>query len=338
MSPLRWGLIGASDIAATQMIPAMHARGDNVVAVQSASIAWASTFAARENISVAVTDLTHLLERDDIDAVYISSTNEKHHAQVLAAARHRKHILCEKPLALSVAHGQEMLAAANSSGIIFAVNHHLPGSATHRAMRALVAEGAIGEPLAVRVAHAVMLPERLRGWRLTNEPGSGVILDITCHDASAVQAILGRRSTHASGVAVSQGGWANESSAPDAVMATIRYEGNVLAQVHDAYTVEHAPTSLEVIGTEGALFGSGIMTSNPSGTVTLWSRGGDRDIDIPDRPDLYRFVLDAFADAIAGQGEPSVTAQAGFAAMATALAVQQSAQTGRTLAIEQLID
>ena len=165
-----------------------------------------------------------------------------------------------------------------------------------------------------------------------------MILDITCHNAAAIEAILGRRSIDASGLAVSQGGWANESTAPDAVMATIRFEGNVLAQVHDAFTVEHAPTSLEVIGTEGALIGIGIMTQNPAGTVTLRSSGREQEIAIPERPDLYRFALDAFADAVSGRGEPSVGARAGFAAMATALAVQESVQTGRTITIERSVD
>ena len=165
-----------------------------------------------------------------------------------------------------------------------------------------------------------------------------MILDITCHDAAAIQAILGRRSIDASGLAVSQGGWANESTGPDAVMATIRYEGNVLAQVHDAFTVGHAPTSLEVIGTEGSLIGIGIMTQDPVGTVTLRSGGGEREIVIPERPDLYRFALDAFAGAVAGQGEPSVNARAGFEAMATALAVQESVQTGRTIALGRSVD
>lgn len=338
MTHLRWGLIGASDIAASRIIPAMAWRGDTIVAVQSASQEWASTFAVRANIPVTCTELTQMLERDDIDAVYISSTNEKHHQQVLAAAMHGKHILCEKPLALFVTHGQEMVAAAESRGVVFAVNHHLPGSATHRAMRRLVAEGAIGEPLAVRVAHAVMLPDRLRGWRLSNAPGGGVILDITCHDAAAIQAILGRPSIEASGLAVSQGVRADESTATDAVMATIRYEGNVLAQVHDAFTIGYAPTSLEVIGTEGALVGLGIMTQDPAGTVMLRSAGGEREIAIPDRPDLYRFALDAFADAVAGRGEPAVTGRAGLAATATALAVQESVQTGRTIAIVPTVD
>src|SRR5205807_621519 len=122
---------------------------------------------------------------------YISTTNELHGEQAIAAATAGRHVLCEKPLALSLVDAWSMVAACERAGVVLATNHHLPAAGTHRAIQRIVADGTIGEPLAVRVFHAVSLPDRLRGWRLTApERGAGVILDITCHDAAAVRAIL----------------------------------------------------------------------------------------------------------------------------------------------------
>ena len=190
-SSIRWGLIGASDIAETRMIPAMRRLGHDVIAVASGSADWAATYAGRNDIP-ASGSVEDVLARDDIDAVYISSTNELHRSQTEMAAAAGKHVLCEKPLALSIADGRAMLAACERAGVILATNHHMPGSGLHRTIRHLVADGAVGRILAVRVFHAVMLPERLQGWRLENRAGGGVTLDITCHDASVLNPQIGR--------------------------------------------------------------------------------------------------------------------------------------------------
>jgi 1,5-anhydro-D-fructose reductase (1,5-anhydro-D-mannitol-forming) len=328
---LRWGLIGASDIAATRMIPAMRRLGHDVRAVLSSAPERAAAYATANAIPHATGDLAALLARDDIDAVYISTTNQLHGPQTLAAAAAGKHVLCEKPLALSLHDGWSLVDACSAAGVVLAVNHHLPGAATHREIRRLVAAGAVGRPLAVRVFHAVELPERLRGWRLADpHAGGGVILDVTCHDAAVTNALLGRP-VEVAAVAVRQG--PGEAAAEDAVMAAIRYEGDVLAQAHDAFTVAHAGTGLEVHGTEGSITATGVMTQDPVGTVVLRDRSGVREVGVDDRPDLYDVILRAFFEAVREGGEPTVSGAQGVAALAVALAVREAARTGRTIPI-----
>jgi 1,5-anhydro-D-fructose reductase (1,5-anhydro-D-mannitol-forming) len=252
-----------------------------------------------------------LLGRDDLDAVYISTTNDLHHPQTLAAAAAGKHVLCEKPLALSVDDAWEMIAACREAGVLLATNHHLPAAGTHRAIRKLVGDGAVGRPLAVRVFHAVYLADRLQGWRLTGQGrGAGVILDVTCHDAAAVRAILGRDAVEAAAVAVRQGPCA--AVAEDAVVSTLRYEGDVLVQIHDAFTVAFARTGLEVHGSEGSIVAVDVMTQGPAGRVTLRDRAGEREVQVPDRRDLYEVALEAFAARSAATGGRSWTASMGL--------------------------
>ncbi len=71
--------------------------------------------------------------RADIDAVYISTTNELHRDQLFAAAKAGKHVLCEKPLALNLADARAMVASCRSRGVVMGTNHHLRNAATHRA-------------------------------------------------------------------------------------------------------------------------------------------------------------------------------------------------------------
>src|SRR5690242_1132289 len=104
-----WGLVGASTIARQYMVEAIRAqRGHEVVAVMSHSRERAQSFAHEHGIASAVDSLDALLRDPAVHAVYISSTNEQHAPQAIAAARAGKHVLCEKPLALTLADAQAM--------------------------------------------------------------------------------------------------------------------------------------------------------------------------------------------------------------------------------------
>jgi len=328
---LRWGLIGASDVAATRMIPAMRRLGHEVSAVGDPTPDWAATYAERNGIPAAGS-VEELVARDDVDAVYISTKNEFHRDHAILAAKAGKHVLCEKPFALSLEDGEAMLAAAAGAGVILGTNHHLPGCDTHRAIRELVQDGAVGRLLSVRVFHAVMLPPRLQGWRLASKAGGGVALDVTCHDAAVINPLVGALPMDVVALATKQGSW--ESAAEDALMSTMRYANGVLVQTHDAFTVAYAPTGIHVIGEDGAILATDVMTQEPIGTVVLRDASGEREIDIPNRRDLYEINVSGFAAAVSGEAErPVVTGLEGLQAAQVALAVRQAAESGERVVL-----
>jgi 1,5-anhydro-D-fructose reductase (1,5-anhydro-D-mannitol-forming) len=314
------------------MIPAMRRLGQEPLAVLSSSPDRGRDFAEQNDVGRVVTDLADLLSDERIDAVYISTTNELHRDQTLAAAQAGKHVLCEKPLALTTAEAWEMVSVCREAGVVLATNHHLPGAGTHRRVAELVRNGAIGRPLAVRVFHAVKLPERLQGWRLSQaDRGAGVILDITCHDAAAVRAVLGKDAVEVAAVTVRQGPW--DAAVEDAVMTSMQFEDDILVQTHDAFTVAYAETGLQVHGDAGSIYASGVMTQDPVGEVRLRDAAGERTIDPEDQRDLYEVGLDAFAHAVAGCGAPIVDGADGAKAVAIALAAKQAAETGQTVTV-----
>lgn len=331
MTSIRWGLIGASDVAATRMIPAMRSLGHQVVAVGDPTPEWAAAYAGRNDIP-ASGSVEDLVAHDDVDAVYISTINDLHRAHTELAAAADKHVLCEKPLALSREDGEAMLEACEGAGVILGTNHHLPGAGTHRKLRELVASGAVGRLLAVRVFHAVMLPERLQGWRIGSRAGGGVALDVTCHDASVINPLLGGLPVDVVALSTKQGPW--EAAAEDALMSTMRYADGALVQTHDAFTVAHAPTGMHVIGTDGAIFATGVMTQDPIGTVVLRDAAGEREIEIEDRRDLYAISVAGFAAAVTGEADrPVVSGLDGYRAAQVALAVRQAAETGERVTL-----
>ncbi len=334
--PLRWALVGASDIAATKVLPAIRAVGDSAVVVRSGSGEHAEAWAREHDVPDAVTDLRAAVERDDVDAVYVSSVNAQHRAHVEAAAAAGKHVLAEKPLALSLDDARAMVEACRSAGVVMATNHHLPASPTHRAVKRAVQAGMVGEVRAVRVHHAVQLPQRLAGWRVDDPVGGGVVLDVTVHDAAAVAAILGGRALSVEAVGLNQD---NDAGGPfDAVMTSAEWEGGVLVQTHDAYNNPHLPTSLHVLGTEGALVADDCNTGDPVGHVTLWRDHAGDPVDVGRRDDLYEVTVRAFGAAVAGEGEVLVSGADGVRSLAVSLAVLESLRTGAraTVASAQL--
>jgi 1,5-anhydro-D-fructose reductase (1,5-anhydro-D-mannitol-forming) len=332
--PLQWALIGASDIAKTRMINAINAQSySRVAAVYSSDSERAKAYAGENDIPKAFDDLALLLADPEIDIVYISTTNELHRDQALAAAAAGKHILCEKPLALSVADARQMLTAAQTANVVFGTNHHLRCALTHRTLRRLIQEGVIGKPLAARVFHAVYLPPRLQGWRLTRpEAGGGVILDITVHDVDTLRFVLSAEVTDVIARAAGQG--LAKGQLEDAVMGVLHFEGDILAQFHDAFTIKHARTGLEIHGTEGSLIAVDVMTQEPRGRIVLQRDGQESEIQLEQPEDLYIYAVRHFDAAVRNGTLPCATGEDGVRSLAVALAALESSKTGFRIPIE----
>jgi 1,5-anhydro-D-fructose reductase (1,5-anhydro-D-mannitol-forming) len=329
-----WGLIGASDIAKTRMIGAIKGQPDSaVVAVMSMSEERARRYAAENGIPHSYASVEALLADRDVDVVYISTTNERHKHEVTMAANAGKHVLCEKPLALTMPDAREMLESCKKARVVLGTNHHLRNAVTHRTLRRLIKEGAIGKPLAARVFHAVYLPPRLQGWRLEKTgAGGGVILDITVHDADTLHFALDDDAEEVIALSGQQG--LAKSGLEDAVMGAIRFRSGLLAQFHDAFTIKHTRTGFEVHGTDGSLIAEDVMTQEPRGQLFLQKDEKREEIDLGKHEDLYARQVRLFNAAVNGRGTPFATAEDGVRSLAVATAVLESAKTGQRVAVQ----
>ena len=326
-SSMGWGLIGASTIAKEHMVNAINAQvGHHVQAVFSTSQERAEQFASAAGINKAYDSLEALLADPLVHIVYISTTNELHYSQVLAAAAAGKHVLCEKPLALNIKDAQEMVKACEKAGVVMATNHHLRNAATHQAMRDLIASGAIGQPLFARVFHAVYLPPHLQGWRLDQpQAGGGVILDITVHDMDTLRFTLNSEPIEV--VGMSQSASMAQQGLEDGVMAVVRFANGTLAQLHDAFTVKNAGTGIEYHGDKGSLIGKNVMTQQPVGEVILRNADGETNIEL-NHHNLYVKGVASFCAAIDKKGPVAATGLDGVKSLAAAIAVVNACKLG----------
>jgi len=323
---IRWGLIGATVIGREWMINAIREAGGEIAAVMSTDRERGQAYAEEFGIPLAVTNLNNLFA-SGIDAVYIATTNERHRGETIAAAEAGIHVFCEKPLAMSLADAQAMVAACRKAGVVMATNHHLRNAATHRAAREIVGSGRLGRPLSARVVHAGYLPKHLHTWRLNNPAaGAGAILDLVVHDSDLLRFVLDDEPEAIATVA--QNGGLAIDGVEDAAHSVIRFRSGLLAHLWDGFTTKYAETSFEVHGTDGSLVARDCMSQSPRGTLVLRTAAGDEPIPL-DHQNLYARGVRAFHDAIAGKGKPAATGEDGVVSLAVALAALDSARTGR---------
>lgn len=328
-----WAILGASTIAREHMVGAIAAdpRAETV-AVLSRSMDRAAALAQEGPSAAAYDDLDRVLADPRVDVVYVSTTNDQHKGQVLAAAAAGKHVLCEKPLALTLEDAVEMRDACRRAGVVMGTNHHLRNAATHRAMQELVDSGAIGTPLAARVFHAVSLPPSLQTWRVHDPAaGGGVALDITVHDCDVLRFLLRREVREVTAMGTSQG--LASHGLEDGIMGVMRMDDGLLASFHDGYTVAHGGTGLELHGTEGSLIGRDVMSQQPGGEVFIRRGSTLSPVTVGEPESLYGRSVRLFDDAVLGEGAPAVSAEDGLRSLAVGLAVQESMRTGAAVKV-----
>ena len=323
---MRWALVGASTIASDHMIGALRGvEFGKIDWLVSGSAQHGGAYAQRHSIPNLTTDLDVMLRDKGVQAVYISSTNEKHYGQALACIAAGKHVICEKPLAMSVAEAVLMVQAANAAGVTFATNHHLRCSGSHRAVRDIIASGRIGTVLSLRIHHAVHLPPHLQGWRINDAgAGGGVIPDITVHDADCVRFLLGEDPVSV----VAQAGTSGMGDGvEDSVMSVWAMPSGAMVMAHESFTHPFAGSGLEVHGTHGSIFARGVMTQLPVGEIHLVTAEGRELVPYSDH-NLYVEAVRRFADAVAGRGQPAADGRDGVKSLAVALAVRDAARSG----------
>jgi 1,5-anhydro-D-fructose reductase (1,5-anhydro-D-mannitol-forming) len=323
---MKWGIIGASNIAKSWMINAINAQPDaEVAAVYSSSSERAQQFALETGIPKFYGSLADFLKNEEIEAVYIGSRNDEHQGQAIEAARAGKHILCDKPLALSTEGAQAMLNAAAEAKVVLGTNHHLRSATIHRKMRELIKSGAIGTPLAARSFFAVLLPIESQGWRTKkSEAGGGVVMDITVHVADTLRYVLDDDVEEVVALTANQGMTA--TGLEDGVMGVMRFKKGLLAQFHDAFTIGDDVTGLQVHGTGGSLFAENNMLQAPNGRLFLQKNGTREEVQVGPLENHYELLVHAFINAVRGNGQPFATGNDGLKSLAVAKAVLESAR------------
>ncbi|MFL4953356.1 Gfo/Idh/MocA family protein [Streptomyces sp. MMS24-I31] len=187
---LRMGVLGCADIALRRMLPVIAAHESaRIVAVASRDSAKAALVSDRFGCS-AVTGYQRLLDRDDIDAVYIPVPPGLHHEWVVRALEAGKHVLAEKPLCTAYEEAVDLMRLARRLGLVLAENFMFLHHSQHATVRSLVEDGTIGE-LQVFSSSFGVPPLDPASFRYRPDLGGGALLDVGVYPLRAAQLLLG---------------------------------------------------------------------------------------------------------------------------------------------------
>ncbi len=189
--PLRWGVLSTATIAVTKVIPGLRrAERAEVVAIGSRDPSAAERWATELGIGRAHGSYEAVLADSEVEAVYIPLPNHLHAEWTIAALRAGKHVLCEKPLALTAADARRMLAVAEETGLVlmeaFMYRHH----PSWLAARAHLADGRIGRLMAVQTWFSYYNDDPTNIRNIV-EAGGGALYDIGCYGVNLSRMLFG---------------------------------------------------------------------------------------------------------------------------------------------------
>ena len=157
-----------------------------------------------------------------------------------------------------------------------------------------------------------------------------MIPDITVHDADTIRFYLGEDPVEVVALAGASGMGAGVE---DSVMSVWTMPSGAMVQSHESFTHPFAGSGVELHGTEGSIFGRGIMTQKPLGELDLVDAAGRHAVAF-DRHDLYARSVALFVEAVAGRGRPAADGVDGVKSLAVALAVREAARTRRAVRVD----
>ncbi|MDQ1723741.1 MAG: hypothetical protein QOG52_769 [Frankiaceae bacterium] len=295
---VRWGFIGAGGIATGALGPAIaNAHNAQLQAVAARDLARARALADKFGGAVAYGSYDDLIADPDVDAVYISLSNDNHKPLSLAALAAGKHVLCEKPLGMTAGEVEEMTAAAQAAGRILMEASWYRWHPRTQAAELLVADGTIGTVRSVESAFTIdnVSPDNYR-----HEParGGGALYDVGCYPVSASVWAFGGADPERVEARIE-----DSATGVDFVTeATLHFAGGGTAHIYSGMN-ETERQSLVITGDAGSIeFGEPALTANHTAPAELWvtTAGGVERIEFP-AADPYQLMLEAMSDAILGR-------------------------------------
>jgi len=313
---IRYGIIGFGRFAEKSIAPAIRrARNSEVVALQKRSAEEARKKADECSIPLAFSSVDELVRHPDIDAVFIVSANAAHCPGTVAAANAGKHVIVEKPMALSAGEAQEMIDACAANGVKLMVGHMVRLSPLVRRTKELIAAGRIGSVKAARAEFMYDARVSHRKWLIDRAvAGGGPVVDVGVHCFDTLRYVLGGEPS-----SVSAAVWPlpTAASTEETAYVSLRFPGGVLASVFCSYTAPYRRVTLEVIGTEGVITVPDFTAGDRPGRVILTRGKGDapgvpvaEEIEVPN---LYIEETAMFTDWILGGPEPELSGSNGLA-------------------------
>lgn len=339
-----WGVVGSCGIARRRTIPEGIVPASNAKLVglydrnSEGNAELARTFGAQ-----ALESLEDLLAAE-IDAVYIATPVFLHGEQVARCLEAGKHVLCEKPLALSVAQAQTVVNLAKARGVQLGTAFMMRFHSQHQEALKIIQAGKLGKPVYARAQLSCWYPPIKGAWRQDpSQGGGGALADMGVHCIDLLEMFFGP----AASVSCRHGNIVHAYQSEDGAVASLTFANGALGTVDSFFCIpdEGSRNVLELFGSDGGILAKGTIGQDSGGEMTFYARAkggydaqqereGCQGLAIRPTPvNTYRAEIEEFSRAIL-DGRPSTLADdAGLRSQKVLQACYESARTSRNVAI-----
>jgi predicted dehydrogenase len=338
---VRWGFVGAGNVTEAKASPSGAFTQDNsrVVAVARSDKARAEAYAKEHGIPKAYGTIEELYADPDVNAVYVCTPHHLHREHALKAIQAGKHVLCEKPIAITAEDGAAIVRAAEQAGVVLAVPYYRRFYPVVEKLHEIVTSGTLGTlTSASAVSHGYFVPpreeaasDRRTDWRTNLETaGGGALNENGSHRLDLLFWLLGGATSIAASVERFEAWYAGE----DQANVTIRFANRAIAQFDQSWCTRAPRDSFAVFGTEGH-----VLIEDLEGTSLTVQVGRNAEtIEVPARSaTTHRPVVTDFVRALNGGGPVRCS---GADALRTSQIIElayQAAKEQRTIEVPTLV-
>jgi len=342
---INWGVIGSGGIAKRRTIPEgiMHAEHAKLVSVYDIN-AEANNAVAKEFNATAFASIKELLN-SDIDAVYIASPANMHLEQVIACARARKHVLCEKPLGMTTGEADKMIKVCKEEGIRLGSGFMMRFHSQHQAALKLIQEGKLGKCVYGRAQLSCWYPPIPGAWRQSPETGGGgSLMDMGSHCIDLLEMFFGRLKSVSCFINSNVHTYKSEDSA----IVSLFFENGALGTVDTYFCIpdNSSKNMLELYGSKGSILAKGTIGQGEAGEMIAYLEGKDAGYDAqqarssgdgmvvkPAPVNMYKAEIEEFSLAILEKREPKNNLEIGLQSQKVLAACYKSARTGKVVEV-----
>ncbi|MFA6177237.1 MAG: Gfo/Idh/MocA family oxidoreductase [Phycisphaerae bacterium] len=342
---IRWGVIGSGGIARRRTIP------EGIVAAGNAELVSVYDINAKANVEVAkqfdasaVGSIDELLA-SDIQAVYIATPANMHYEQVLACAKAKKHILCEKPLGMTVKETQKMIEVCKKAKVQLGTAFMMRFLAQHQAAEQMIKDGKLGKPVYGRAQLSCWYPPMKGAWRQDpRQGGGGSLMDMGGHCIDLLEMFFGPVKAVSCFIRNSVHKYKSEDSA----VAMLEFRNGAIGTVDTFFCIpdNSSKNILELYGSNGSIIAKGTIGQGNAGEMTAYlegdakgydaqqTRASDKALEIKPTPiNTYKAEIEEFSVAILKKRKPANNAAVGLQSQKVLAACYKSARTGKTIKI-----
>ncbi len=265
MAKIRLGIIGAGGIARRRVLPALS-DCDRIDVVAVMDPHTAAEVAKEFQISKFFTNEDELLKDASIDAVYIASPVFEHERQLVACAMANKHVLCEKPLTMTLQQTESVISLFHQRKLFLQEGYMMKFHGAHQWISKTIREGKIGKVVSLRAQLSCWYPPMKGAWRqVKSKGGGGCLVDMSTHLYDLLLDFAGP----IQGISARVHHQVHDYEVEDSAVTLLDFKSGAIGTVESFFCVpDHAvPTRLEIYGTQGAILSEGTIGQGGSGSL-----------------------------------------------------------------------